>query len=122
MKYSCRRLVVAAAALLPVAASAQRVSSTSIDPKVEARAEALLKQMTLPEKLGQLSQIFWYKGAPDDRIAKGELGSYLFLTDPHEINRVQHVAVEQSRLHIPLLIGFDVIHGFATIFRLNLRK
>lgn len=83
---------------------------------MESRAQALLKQMTLDEKLGQLSQIFWDKTLKDDQIQKGELGSYLFLTDPHEINRVQHVAVEQSRLHIPLLIGFDVIHGFRTIF------
>jgi beta-glucosidase len=94
----------------------QTASAPRIDPKVEARAQALLKQMTLDEKLGQLSQIFWYKGIKDDRIAKGELGSYLFLTDPHEVNRVQHLAVEHSRLHIPLLIGFDVIHGFHTVF------
>ena len=92
------------------------------DPQTEARAQKLLEQMTLDEKLGQLSQIFWYKGAPDDRIRKGELGSYLFLTDPHEINRVQHIAVDESRLHIPLLIGFDVIHGFHTIFPVPLAQ
>jgi beta-glucosidase len=108
---------IAAALCLSLAqAIAQTASTPSVDPKVEARAAALLQQMTLDEKLGQLSQIFWYKGIKDDRIAKGELGSYLFLTDPHEINRVQHIAVEHSRLHIPLLIGFDVIHGFRTVF------
>ncbi len=104
------------ALLLSSAACAQSAIATSNDASVDARTDALLRQMTLDEKLGQLSQTFWYKGAPDARIVKGELGSYLFLTDPHEINRVQHVAVEQSRLHIPLLIGFDVIHGFHTIF------
>ncbi|HZL28997.1 MAG TPA: beta-glucosidase BglX [Acidobacteriaceae bacterium] len=102
--------------LLAAIGHAQARTAQGIDPKVEARAESLLQQMTLDEKLGQLSQLFWYKGIPDDRVAKGELGSYLFITDPHEINRLQHVAVEQSRLHIPLLIGFDVIHGFRTIF------
>jgi beta-glucosidase len=108
---------IAAALCLSLAqAIGQTASTLSVDPKVEARAAALLQQMTLDEKLGQLSQIFWYKGIKDDRIAKGELGSYLFLTDPHEINRVQHIAVEHSRLHIPLLIGFDVIHGFRTVF------
>lgn len=111
-----RHGVVAVLLLASITVVAQSWQSPSIDPKIEARAQTLLRQMTLNEKLGQLSQIFWYKGAPDDRIQKGELGSYLFLTDPHEINRVQHVAVEQSRLHIPLLIGFDVIHGFRTIF------
>jgi beta-glucosidase len=104
------------ALLISSAAFAQSTIVTSNNPNLDARTDALLRQMTLDEKLGQLSQIFWYKGAPDARIEKGELGSYLFLTDPQEINRVQHVAVEHSRLHIPLLIGFDVIHGFHTIF------
>lgn len=110
------RFTAAATLITTAAAVAQSTNPPEIDPKVEARAEALLKQMTLDEKLGQLSQIFWDKTLKDDRIRKGELGSYLFLTDAHEINRVQRVAVEESRLHIPLLIGFDVIHGFRTIF------
>ena len=115
-RFSIRCGVGVAALLISSAAFAQSTIATSNDPNLNARTDALLRQMTLDEKLGQLSQIFWYKGAPDARIEKGELGSYLFLTDPREINRVQHVAVEQSRLHIPLLIGFDVIHGFRTIF------
>jgi len=110
-------LISAAAALFGASAAvAQSGLPPVIDSRVEQRAEALLTQMTLDEKLGQLSQIFWYKGIPDDRVRKGELGSYLFITDPHEINRLQHIAVDQSRLHIPLVIGFDVIHGFRTIF------
>ncbi|HEY0308415.1 MAG TPA: beta-glucosidase BglX [Acidobacteriaceae bacterium] len=107
--------LLAAAAMTATAALSQ-ATPPPVDAKVEARAQALLKQMTLDEKLGQISQLFWDKTLKDDRLRKGELGSYLFLTDAHEINRVQHVAVEQSRLHIPLLIGFDVIHGFRTIF------
>jgi len=98
--------------------SAPPVSSVAIDKKVD----ELLRQMTLDEKIGQMSQLFWDKTLTDDRIKRGELGSYLFLTDPHEINRVQHVAVEQSRLHIPLLIGFDVIHGFHIIFPVGLAQ
>ena len=89
---------------------------------IEQKVDSLLQQMTLQEKLGQMSQIFWDKTLSDDRLKQGTVGSYLFLTDPHEINRVQHVAVEQSRLHIPLLIGFDVIHGFRTIFPVNLAQ
>jgi beta-glucosidase len=115
-------LAMAAVAYSATAAVSQSTAPPPVDPQVEARAEALLKQMTLDEKLGQLSQLFWYKGIPDDRVAKGELGSYLFITDPHEINRLQHVAVEKSRLHIPLLIGFDVIHGFKTIFPVPLAQ
>ena len=109
-------LMILSAVALSATAAFSQTTPPPVDAKMESRAQALLKQMTLDEKLGQLSQIFWDKTLKDDQIQKGELGSYLFLTDPHEINRVQHVAVEQSRLHIPLLIGFDVIHGFRTIF------
>ena len=61
--------------------SAHAQTPPPMDSRVQARAEALLQQMTLQEKLGQLSQLFWYKGIPDDRVRNGELGSYLFLTD-----------------------------------------
>jgi beta-glucosidase len=53
---------------------------------------------------------------PEERIRKGQVGSFLFVTDPAVVNRLQHVAMEESRLRIPLLIGFDVVHGFHTIF------
>jgi len=86
---------------------------------VRQRADALLQQMTPEEKVGQLSQLFLFTkpdAAMESRIAKGQLGALLFVTDPSLINHLQHVAVEQSRLHIPLLFGFDVIHGLRTIF------
>lgn len=79
----------------------------------------LLKKMTLDEKLGQMSQIPLNQKedvTPDERILKGQVGSFLFITDPKEINRLQHLAVERGRLHIPLIFGFDVIHGFRTIY------
>ncbi|WP_156256889.1 glycoside hydrolase family 3 N-terminal domain-containing protein [Sandarakinorhabdus oryzae] len=83
-----------------------------------ARARALIAQMTLAEKAGQLSQAFAVPFLPpvDDRVAAGELGSLLFVTDPARINQLQRLAVEHSRLGIPLLFGFDVIHGLRTIF------
>ncbi len=85
------------------------------------RADALLGKMTLEEKIGQLNQLFFLSQLmrpevmePD--IREGKIGSLLFVTDPALINRFQKVAVEQSRLKIPLLFGFDVIHGFRTVF------
>src|SRR3974390_2935619 len=74
--------------------------------------------MTLEEKIGQLSQLFEFKHEQviDEAVPKGQLGSILFVTDPNEINRLQHLAVDKTRLHIPLIFGFDVIHGFRTIF------
>jgi beta-glucosidase len=78
--------------------------------------------MTPEEKLGQLNQLFRFAPSPemDDRIKKGLIGSLLFVTDPAEINRLQRLAVDNTRLHIPLLFGFDVIHGFRTIFPIPL--
>lgn len=90
------------------------------------RANALLKEMTTEEKIGQLNQPFYMKlpipgmkidpVAYEDRVRHGEVGSFLFLTDPKEINRLQKIAMTEQRLHIPILFGFDVIHGFDTEF------
>lgn len=90
------------------------------------RADALLKQMTTEEKIGQLNQPFYIKlpipgvktdpVSYEDHVRHGEVGSFLFLTDPKEINRLQKIAMTEQRLHIPILFGFDVIHGFDTEF------
>jgi beta-glucosidase len=108
---------------LPVSIDAQNSAARSnVTPQLEAavvqRAYNLLRQMTPEEKVGQLSQIFVFgpSKSAEERIRAGQLGSVLFLTDPAQINRLQHAAVEGSRLHIPLLFGLDVIHGFRTVF------
>ena len=85
------------------------------------RATALLAQMTLEEKIGQMNQLFFFSSfqkpeSMDEGLRKGEIGSMLFVTDPKLINRFQKIAVTESRLKIPLIFGFDVIHGFRTIF------
>ena len=86
------------------------------------RAEVLLKQMTLEEKIGQMNQASGVmmpmlgNQKPDDLIAKGGVGSILWLINVKEINRLQHIAVEKSRLHIPILFAYDVIHGYRTVF------
>jgi beta-glucosidase len=73
--------------------------------------------MTTDEKIGQLSQIFVFGTKHAEELSRaGNLGSVLFVTDPAQINRLQHAAVDGSRLHIPLMFGLDVIHGFRTIF------
>ena len=92
--------------------------SGGVDDAVETRANSLLKQMNPDEKIGQLSQIFVFSAGAsmEKRIRDGHLGSVLFVTDPTQINKLQWAAVEGSRLHIPLLFGLDVIHGFRTMF------
>lgn len=88
----------------------------------EHQIESLLKQMTLEEKIGQMNQISPY-GDPAqiaDLVRKGEVGSLLNIVDPTALNALQQVAIEESRMKIPLIIGRDVIHGFKTIFPIPL--
>jgi len=115
---SCLALPVALSALAAVVASAQPASQPPDAKTVGSRVQALLDQMTLEEKIGQLSQVFVFGPSKpvEGAVARGELGSLLFVTDPARINALQHLAVDKSRLHIPLIFGFDVIHGFRTIF------
>lgn len=81
--------------------------------------EDLLHRMTLEEKIGQMSQVALNtpdSDASDEMASTGQVGSFLFVTDPVRINHLQHLAVERSRLHIPILFGFDVVHGFGTVY------
>ena len=96
-------------------------ATTTREATVSKRAADLLAKMTLEEKIGQLNQLFYLSALmkPEEMepgIREGRIGALLFTTDPATINRFQRVAVEQSRLKIPLLFGFDVIHGFRTVF------
>jgi beta-glucosidase len=109
------------------------------NPQIERKVDALLKQMTLEEKIGQLVQYSATEAHPApttgntttalnvnppapggvDSYAlaqKGELGSMLNTVGQGLTNHFQHAAVDDARLHIPLLFGADVIHGFRTIF------
>lgn len=116
---NCKSIICALCALMTVVASGQTSPPPHpSDQAVEQRVNQLLGQMTVEEKIGQLSQLFVFgPSAPVEAgVARGEVGSLLFVTNPATINRLQHIAVDKSRLHIPLIFGFDVIHGFRTIF------
>ncbi|HMK31474.1 MAG TPA: beta-glucosidase BglX [Terriglobales bacterium] len=94
------------------------------NPDIDSRVEALLKQMTLEEKIGQVNQ--YSAGEPtgpgsgrtnyQDMVARGQIGSLFNVTGASQTNAYQRLAVEKSRLHIPLIFGLDVIHGYRTIF------
>ncbi len=87
--------------------------------EIETRIDALLAQMTLEEKIGQMNQLSYDVSAGADlaqQIRIGRVGSLLNIVDPEALNELQRVAVEESRLGIPLVVGRDVIHGFRTIF------
>src|SRR5689334_14875600 len=100
---------------LPV--GAQRSSSADI----EHRINALLAQMTLAEKLGQLQQLDGeangqFRPEHAEMIRKGVLGSTLNVRGAKRTNELQRIAVNESRLKIPMLFAFDVIHGYRIIF------
>ncbi len=92
--------------------------------EIDDRAAALLQQMTLEEKLGQLTQFSGGMATGPDNVkldqnelaARGGLGSILNLTGAKEVNELQRQAVEKSRLKIPILFSLDVIHGYRTIY------
>ena len=91
---------------------------------IEQRADALLHEMTLTEKIGQMCQLNASEGYAPDYLAEdlrlGRVGSVLNVNDVKIINELQRIAVEESRLGIPLLVGRDVIHGFRTIMPIPL--
>ena len=93
----------------------------------ERRINALLARMTLAEKLGQLQQLDGegngnFRPEHLDLIRKGLLGSTLNVRGARRTNQLQHIAMEESRLNIPVLFGFDVIHGYRTIFPIPLAE
>jgi beta-glucosidase len=98
------------------------------DPSLDAKVENLLHQMTLEEKVGQLVQYSPGQatgpgaGRSDykELIADGQIGALFNVTTAKETNAFQRVAVEKSRLHIPIVFGLDVIHGFRTEFPIPL--
>jgi beta-glucosidase len=98
------------------------------DPALDGKVESLLGHMTLEEKVGQLVQ--YSAGQPTgpgtgmtdyhDMLAKGQIGALFNISTAKEVNAYQRVAVEKSRLHIPVIFGLDVIHGFRTEFPIPL--
>src|SRR3954451_12366294 len=81
---------------------------------IEAKVDALVAKMTVQEKLQQVQLLS--DGQVTDDDARAGVGGVFSLTDPAKIDHLQHVAVEQSRLHIPILFAYDTIHGYRTIF------
>src|SRR4051794_836689 len=127
-----RRVAIAAAVIVSISivatgviAATQSSDEAALTPtrppasrSIERKVDSLVRQMTLQEKLEQLTLLPDFK-VTDAEVQKG-LGSILSVTDPKTIRHYQEIAVTQSRLHIPLLFAFDTIHGFRTIFPIPL--
>ena len=102
-------------------ANAQTVSSKASDREIEIKISRLIAQMTLAEKLGQLQQLngTWDGDIRPEQVGlarQGLLGSVLYVYGARRTTELQHVAMTESRLKIPILFEFDVIHGYRTIF------
>ncbi|MFN2515167.1 MAG: beta-glucosidase BglX [Pyrinomonadaceae bacterium] len=113
----------------PAVAQSRRGPSSRSDrvrpDDLERRVNALLARMTLAEKLGQLQILDGhgdgrYRDEHLEMVRQGLLGSTLNVRGARRTNEIQHIAMEQSRLKIPVLFGFDVIHGYRTIFPIPL--
>ena len=94
-------------------------ASFSDELSLEKRIESLIAGMTIEEKVGQMSQVNAGDGDAvsilGDSIRAGRIGSVINLVDVEAVNELQRIAVEESRLGVPLLVGRDVIHGFQTV-------
>lgn len=124
MKSLKSRLLAICMALVVTPGIAQNVRPGDADAKMDAFISSLMKKMTLDEKIGQLNLLTsnmavtgptMSKDYMDD-IRAGRCGAILNAYTPQYVRKLQEVAVKDTRLHIPLLFGFDVIHGHKTIF------
>lgn len=116
--------------LLLTVAAVMSICSCCNRTEAEKFADDLMSRMTLREKLGQMSQFVTSTGAvtgPEGKkmnieqlVKAGEVGSILNIRTPEEIERMQRLAVDSSRLGIPILFGHDIIHGCKVIFPINL--
>ncbi|WP_417368129.1 beta-glucosidase BglX [Flavobacterium beibuense] len=122
-----KRTLLIIAVLTVCTANAQKKKSMDKKQDIEQRIDELLIKMTLEEKVGQMNQYngFWDVTGPSpkegnaatkyEHLRKGWIGSMLTVRGVKEVRAVQKIAVEETRLGIPLIIGFDVIHGYKTL-------
>jgi beta-glucosidase len=116
-------LSAAALALPPGPATGQGAPAAAVSTETD--IDALLARMTVAEKVGQLVQRMGGRQralnsrlGPEelDKVRRGEVGSYLHVAGAEPLRELQRVAVEESRLGVPLLFAMDVVHGYRTVF------
>ncbi|MCO6176034.1 beta-glucosidase BglX [Flavobacterium sp. NRK F10] len=122
-----KRTIILTLLIMGSYAHAQKKKKMKQQEPIETRIEQLLQKMTLEEKVGQMNQYngFWDVTGPApeggsaalkyEHLKKGWVGSMLTVRGVKEVKAVQKIAVEETRLGIPLIIGFDVIHGYKTL-------
>jgi len=106
--------------LFLIQASGLSAQIFSTNPAIEQRIETLLQKMTLDEKIGQMNQVSGVNDEIRQLVRQGKIGSLLNTPGAKTTNELQKIAIEESRLKIPLIFGLDVIHGYRTIFPIPL--
>lgn len=130
MKYNLPKYILPALLVLALGCSAVK-KNVALSPKnntsIDRKVDSLLSLMTLEEKVGQMNQYngFWNVTGPApkdgsaakkyEHLKKGWVGSMLNVKGVKDVKALQKIAVEETRLHIPVLFGYDVIHGYKTI-------
>lgn len=124
--YSIPVLALLSAIFISGTAQSQSTKS-SLNPKYDSKVDSIMRLMTLEEKVGQMNQYngFWEVTGPVpkegdaaikyEQLRKGLVGSMLNVNGVENVRAVQKIAVEETRLGIPLIIGYDVVHGYKTI-------
>ena len=123
-----RRMLIGVAVIFSIAANAQQNDAKSDSYRMKIFIDGLMKKMTLEEKLGQLNlpgsgDIVTGQAKSSDiakKIREGKVGGLFNIKSVAKIKDVQRIAVEESRLKIPLIFGMDVIHGYETVFPIPL--
>lgn len=125
MKYNVLplRLIIVLSILLPWSAHSQTAPT-----KMNQFVSGLLAKMTVQEKIGQLNLVVGGEATTgsvvstgvEEKIKQGKVGGIFSVSSPQRIRRIQELAVQQSRLKIPIIFGMDVIHGYRTIFPIPL--
>jgi len=109
--FRSRRLHLVVVLLAASVAAAQQMS----DQEIESKVNALVQKMTIEEKAGQLTQM-GLTPQSSELARQGRVGSFLGVLGAKQVNDVQRGVMEHSRLKVPLLFGYDVIHGYRTVF------
>ncbi len=124
-RYTRVQAIAASCGLLVITLMSNTCAEEIHGPQtIEQRVTKLLREMTLVEKIGQMSQVNASGGYPPeylgDGLRAGHIGSVINQVDVNTVNELQRIVVEESRLGIPLLVGRDVIHGFKTVMPIPL--
>lgn len=111
--------------LIAMLAGSSALAQSGMDENIPEKVDSVMNRMTLEEKIGQLSQLtgdgevtgpVTLNNSYQNQIREGMVGSMLNVNGAEYTRKIQKIAVEESRLGIPLIFGYDVIHGYKTIF------